>query len=491
MVEVVDRLGELPPALVYVVAAILIFSETGLLVGLVLPGEATLLVVGFLASLGTIDPLVAAALMLAAALAGDAVGFREGRRYGPRLRASRLGRWVGEDRWARATVMLDRHRGRAVFLGRLVGFARTVMPRLCAVAGMPYQRFVVWDTLGVTVQVAASIVVGYLAGSSYQLAAELFGRATGAFLLLLLVLVGLVWFGRYLGANPDPVTAFGERLRRWGPLRRLDEGYDAIFRWLTVHAGVGGAVAASVLLGVLLLLGAGVLLTVVIDAVVAQSGVPLVDPLILQWLEDQRSPRTVEAASMLLSVLRGFFLVIAAGLVGLLLNRHPGRWRADLLGVLGTVGAFLPLALLALATELSPGGEDEVVPGGPLLADPGNTVPGEVVVAAGRFIGGSGLYGNQVTLVTASVGLVAWLLTRRWRQWGVGVACWTAAVGVVLLVSVSRLYLGWNWPSEVLASVLLGAAWVLVFAVAWRTRDRLRVADPEAERMLAGSPVGR
>jgi len=488
VVDVVTWLGGLPGTLVYVVAFVLIFVETGLLVGLVLPGEATLIALGFLASLGTIDPFVGATLMVVAAVLGDALGFREGRRFGPRVRASRLGQWVGEPRWERTTALLNRHRGRAVFVGRLLGFARTLMPRLCATTGMPYRRFLAWDALGATVQVFASVLVGYLAGGSYQLAAELFGRATGAFLLLLLVLAALVWFGRYLGTNPDPVTAFGRRLGRWRLLRRLEEAYEAVFRLLTRWAGVGGAVAASVLLGVLLLLGAGVLLTFVIDAVVAQSGVPLVDPLILEWFAAQRSPRTVEAASMLLSVLRGFFLVVAAGVVGLALNRRLGQWRADLLGILGTVGAFLPLAILAVATELSRGGDD-VVPGGPLLAQPGASVPGEVVMAAGRFIGGSGLYGSQVTLVTASVGLVAWLLTRRWRRWGVGVACWTSAVGVVLLVSVSRLYLGWDWPSEVLASILLGAAWVLVFAVAWRTRDRLQAAGQEADQALAGSPA--
>jgi undecaprenyl-diphosphatase len=490
MAEVVTWLGELPPALVYLLAAVLIFAETGLLVGLVLPGEATLIVIGFLASLGTIDPFVAAFIMVVAAVAGDAFGFREGRRYGSRLPSSRLGQWVGERRWARTTELLERHRGRAVFVGRLLGFARTLMPRLCGVAGMPYRQFLAWDALGATVQVFVSVLIGYLAGGSYQLAAEVFGRATGAFLLLLVVLALLVWFGRYLGTNPDPVTAFGERVGRWGPLRRLEQWYEATFRWLTRRTGVGGAIAVSVLLGVLLLLGAGVLLSLVIEAVVAQSGIPLVDGPILRWFEAQRSPSTVNAASMLLSVLRGFFLVIAAGVVGLVLNRRPGRWRADLLGVLGTVGAFLPLAILAAATELSHGNE-QVVPGGPLLTAPGASMPGEVVVAAGRLIGGSGLYGNQVTLVTASVGLVAWLLTRRWRRWGVGVACWTTAVGVVLLVGASRLYLGWDFPSEVIASILLGAAWVLVFAVAWRTRDRLRVADPEAERMLSGSPAAR
>lgn len=480
--EVVEWLGELPPTAVYAVAALFVLAETGLIIGLVLPGEITLIAVGFLASLGVVDPYAAVVLLIAAGLAGDALAFAEGRRYGPRLRASRLGHWVGDERWTKAAGLLQRHGGRAVFIGRYVAFARTLLPRLCAVGDMPYRRFVGWDALGVVTQVGSGVLIGYLAGGSYQLAAEVLGRATGAFLLLLLVLVGLVVFGRYLGRHPDPVTAFGDRLRQWRLLRWLDAAYDAAFAWFTRRVGVGGAVGATIVLGVLLLLGAGVLLSQVIELAIRSSGFPLVDPLVSTWFAEQRSPETVEAARLTLSVLRGSFLVIAAGVVGLVLNRHPARWRADVLGVLGTVGAFIPLLILAAATELAGDGHHSVVS------------------AEGEVIAGEVLYANQVTLVTASVGLVAWLLARHFgrraegaggghrRQWAVGVACWTTAVGVVLLVSAARLYLGWNWPSEVVASVLLGSAWVTVFVVAWRTRDRLRSADPEAERTLAGTP---
>ena len=260
------------------------------------------------------------------------------------------------------------------------------------------------------------------------------------------------------------MTSFGDRIGQWGPLRLLDAAYDAVFRWLTRRLGVGGAVAASVLLGVSLLLGTGVVLTFVIDALVANSGIPLIDPWVSNWFAEQRTPAAVEYATTTLMVLRGSFLVVAAGVAGLLLNRRPERWRADVLGVVGTVGAFVPLVILALATDFARSGR------------PG---PGE-----------EGLFPNQVTLVTASVGMVAWLLTRRVLPWGGRVAGWIAAVTVVVLVGAARLYLGWNWPSEVVASILLGALWVVVFAVAWRTRDRVRSTDPAA-RDYAGAPRSR
>src|SRR5688572_9550666 len=133
MEDLITVLGDLPAGAVYAVAALLVFAETGLIVGLVLPGEVTLLFVGFLAYAGALRPLPAIVLMTVAALAGDGVAYAEGRRVGPRMRASRLGRWVGEERWNRTAALLERHGGRAIFVARFVAFARTLTPRL---AGM-------------------------------------------------------------------------------------------------------------------------------------------------------------------------------------------------------------------------------------------------------------------------------------------------------------------------------------------------------------------
>ena len=62
---------------------------------------------------------------------------------------------------------------------------------------------------------------------------------------------------------------------------------------------------------------------------------------------------------------------------------------------------------------------------------------------------------------------------------------------MVILVSAARLYVGWDWPSEIVASVLLGALWVIVFAVAWRTRDRVRAVSTTTEPYVTESAVPR
>jgi undecaprenyl-diphosphatase len=446
--QILNVLIHWPPVLIYLVTALVVGAETGTIIGLALPGEITLLVVGFLCFDGTLHLAVALPVMIVAGLLGDSLGYLEGRRVGPRLRHTRLGQRVGDERWAKADRLLLAHRGRAVFLARLIAFARTLTPRLAGMSGLPYRVFLPWNAAGVVLLVGGTVMVGYAAGRSYASVADVFGQATGALFALVLVIVAIVLLGRYLGRYPDPIAAAAKTLTSWRPLRFLGRAYRFAFGWLTVRIGVGGAVAVNVLGGALVLLGAGYALTWTVDRVVRSSGLPLIDPLINDWVLDRRTAAATEAATVTLSVLRGSVLVVLVGLVAVLLNWRSRVWRADLVGVLGTVGAFIPLVVIALDAEWerSPTSSPAV-----------------------------GLFHNQTTVVTASVGMLAWLLARRFG-WRWAVPAWTGAVLVVVLVVTARIYLGWSWPSESIGSILLGSLWVLVFVVAWHTRDRVNAS---------------
>jgi membrane protein DedA with SNARE-associated domain/membrane-associated phospholipid phosphatase len=457
----VGVLRHLPPVAAYAVAAALVFAETGLIIGLFLPGEATLLLVGFLAYAGPLRLTPAIAVMALAGIVGDVLAFSEGRRVGERLRAGRLGRRVGEARWDRADALLTRHGGRAVAVSRFVAVARTLTPRLAGMSGVPLRTFLPWNLAGVAGCVTATILVGYAAGGSYHQIADIFGRATGTLFLLGLVVAGLVLVGRYLGRHRGPVTAFGARLVSTRPLRGLRGGYAAGMARLTGRYGVRGAVAVNLVLGILALLGLGAALAWLSGRLVHQSGLPLIDPVVDDLLAGSRSPAAVRAALLTLSLLRGPYLVVAVGVVGVVLSwRRAGDRRRTLMGAIASAGMFVPLVILALAADWL----------GPER--------------------GSGIFPGQVTLVTASLGLLAWLLGRR-LPWAGAVAVWTGAVAGVVLVAGARLYLRWSWPSEVLGAVLLGALWTLVFAVAWHTREQVRQGEaepaPEAEEILAAA----
>jgi membrane protein DedA with SNARE-associated domain/membrane-associated phospholipid phosphatase len=456
--QIADLLTHLPAGLVYAVAALLAGAETATLLGLVLPGELTLLLVGFLCYGGRLQLAIALPLMVVAGLVGDNLGYLAGRRNGPRLRTSGLGRRVGARRWVRADRMFIRYGGRAVCVARFVGFARTLMPRLAGTANLPYRTFLPWNAIGVVGCVTGTVLLGYLAGDSYAQVADVFGQATGALLLLVLVIIGIVLVGRYLGRHPDPVAAIGARLAGWRPVAWLGRAYERGFGYLSRRLGLGGAVAVNVLGGVLALLAIGYALSWTVDRLVRHSGLPLVDPLVMNWIEPRRTPHAMRLARDTLSLLRSSYLVILVGLVAVGLNRRTRTWRADLVGVLGSAGAFIPLLILGLATDWV---------GSPVSEPVASVFP------------------NQTAIVTASLGMLAWLVARR-AGWRVGVAAWLTAVAGALLVAVGRVYLGWSWPSQSVASVILGWLWVLVFVIAWRTRDRVSL-DPTRELLNSAS----
>ncbi|HYN93689.1 MAG TPA: DedA family protein [Pilimelia sp.] len=447
MDELLSLLGDLPPPLIYLVGALIVAAETALIFGLVVPGEATLLLIGFLAYLGTVRLVPALAVMIAAAVLGDGVAFRSGRRYGPRLRAGRLGAWVGERRWAKAEEMLHRLGGRGVAAARWVAFARTLVPRLAGSAGMPYRRFAPWNAAGAASWVAASVLAGYLAGTSYERVSDILGRATGAVLILLASVLAIVLAGRWLGRNPDPARALLARAAALPPLRWASRRFGILFFLVSMQIGPGWALLINLAAGLALLLAAGLGLALLVRTLVDYSGLSVVDDAIARWMAEQRASDVDAAARAVVSVVSGPALIAVVALAAAVLGWRSRAWRGDLVSVVGTAGAFLPLVILAVVAErLQPEAY-------------GPPAPTAVFVS------------TQNTVVTAGMCTLAWLVAR-FVRWPWAVTAWTVAAVGVVTVSGARLYLGLTPASDTVTSALLGASWTAVFMVAWATRDR-------------------
>jgi membrane protein DedA with SNARE-associated domain len=446
----------LPTLWIYLVAALIVAGETAVIFGLLVPGEATLLLVGFLTYNGTLRLGPALLAMIVAAVLGDGLAFRAGRRYGPRLRAG-LGHRVGPQRWSRADAMLARLGGRGVFAARWVAFARTLVPRLAGAAGMPYRRFALWNLAGVVTWVGGSVLLGHLAGESYDTVSRLLGRATGVALLLVAGLVGVVLVGRWLGRNPDPVRALLSRAGALPPVRWLTARYGVLFFLVAMRIGPAWTLLLNLLAGLLLLFAAGLAIAGLLAVAVRNSGLAALDGAIAGWFAARRTPDAADATLVVVSVVRGSLLILLVALVAAVLAWRNRPWRADLLSVLGTVGAFVPLVVLAVVAELT----------GP---DGGEVAP----------------LSTQNAVVAASFCTLAWLVSRSAR-WPVAVAAWTAAAAGVLGIGGARLYLGLETASGTAAAVLLGVLWTVVFMVAWATRDRA-VGDRESPVDQTGRP---
>lgn len=168
MHTLIDRIAGLPPGWVYLIAALLLAAEVGLLCGLFVPAASIMLTVGALAHAGRLDLTLALASTTAGALAGDSLGYWEGRLWGHRLWRGRLAHRVGTRRWRRAEAMIRAGGGGAVTVGRWIAFVRTLVPRLAGAAGIGYGRFLLFDAVGVVVWVPGTVLAGYVAGASYR-----------------------------------------------------------------------------------------------------------------------------------------------------------------------------------------------------------------------------------------------------------------------------------------------------------------------------------
>jgi membrane protein DedA with SNARE-associated domain len=190
--------------------------EAPAFLGLVLPGELALLLGGVLASQGRVPLAAALAVGTAGALAGDSAGYWIGRRWGPRLLASRLGRRIGPGRLQRVESLLLRGGGRALVVGRCTAGARVVLPGLAGMLGLRYRTFALWTGGAATLWAVAHVLAGYAAGAGWRHAQLLTGRVGIALGLVAAVGLAVAWRrrrsssgGSLLGPAPPAGPATG------------------------------------------------------------------------------------------------------------------------------------------------------------------------------------------------------------------------------------------------------------------------------------------
>ncbi|MEP6844269.1 MAG: DedA family protein [Pseudolysinimonas sp.] len=175
-------------------AALGMFCETTILVGLIVPGDTIVLV----ASTGVSNPAQyfgMLAAVIGGSLAGESVGFMLGRWFGHRIRASKLGVRLGESNWVRAERYLERRGGAAVFASRFLPVLHALVPLTVGMTQWRYRRFIAWTAPACIVWAVAYVTVGALAAGGYRdVSAQLHwaGYLFGGVVLLFFVAVLLI-----------------------------------------------------------------------------------------------------------------------------------------------------------------------------------------------------------------------------------------------------------------------------------------------------------
>jgi membrane protein DedA with SNARE-associated domain len=164
---ILDAVNGVDPVVRTLVAGFGILLETSILVGLVVPGDSIVIV----ASTGVGSPVEYWSLVFAVivgSLSGESLGFALGRFFGPRIRASRLGRRIGEANWVRAETYLARRGGIAVFASRFLPVLHSLIPLTVGMSAMSYRRFIGWTAPACVIWSLAYISVGSAAAGTYR-----------------------------------------------------------------------------------------------------------------------------------------------------------------------------------------------------------------------------------------------------------------------------------------------------------------------------------
>src|SRR5580698_1410967 len=173
----------------YLVIAALVFGETAVFVGFVLPGEIAVVLGGVLANRGHLSLPLLILIVIVAAIAGPIVGYEIGRGMGDRRFAARgLSRVHGGVTRARQ-VLRDRG-GTAVLVGRFIAVVRALMPAAAGAAGVRYRTFTINNVLGAVIWGTVYSVLGYLAGSAYAVVAGRIGDGLAIAIAAVIVVAG-------------------------------------------------------------------------------------------------------------------------------------------------------------------------------------------------------------------------------------------------------------------------------------------------------------
>jgi len=163
-----SRLSDLPSLVqwagLFGIAAI-IFSETGLLVGVFLPGDSLLVTAGLFAAKGYLNVYTLAPTLTLAAICGNSLGYFIGRTTGPRIfnRENRL--FFNKKHAMRAHAFYEKHGRKTIVLAQFMPIIRTFAPVIAGVGGMRFPTFIAFNVIGAVVWIWTMVGIGYFLGT--------------------------------------------------------------------------------------------------------------------------------------------------------------------------------------------------------------------------------------------------------------------------------------------------------------------------------------
>ncbi|HWM62530.1 MAG TPA: bifunctional DedA family/phosphatase PAP2 family protein [Solirubrobacterales bacterium] len=452
----------------YLLVGVFAFAETGAFVGLVVPGETTMLLGGAVAGQGVINVYILIGIAWFAAWAGDTTSFLVGRRLGREFvmqHGPRFG--LSHERFEGVEDYFSRHGGKTIFIGRFIGIVRALAPFIAGSSGMRYRDFVPYSILGTGIWSSAHILIGYLFSRSIDSAAKYAGR--GAFLLgtLIVVVAGSVYIYRRLrvAANRRAAVRWMEDrvATRW--LVVLGRRFQPQLRFFWERVTPGGTFGLEFTTLMATLAVAGFVLVAYTSIVSGDAGPTPGDMTAIDVVESLQTAWLVDIAKAV-TVLGSFGVVYTLGAIcaiALAVRRHWAEFGVLVVG----------LGLTFIGVHELKDTVDRPRPGGGLVDVSGSSFP-------------SGHAAYSTFYVCVAVTIVMRLRVGMTRAAAVVVA----GIALTALVGLSRVYLDVHYLSDVNAGWALGAASFSLCAAVTLVVTTLRQNEVGAATALADDPPG-
>ena len=430
------------------------FFESLVLIGILLPGIVILFGVGTLIGLGMLELIPIWVAATAGAFLGDSLSYFLGHRF----RGHLLDIWPFSRYPAlmeRGTRFFHAHGAKSVVAGRFIGPLRPIIPSVAGMMGMKPSRFLAVDIPACITWAPSFLIPGMLFGASLEVASEYIGRLTVMLVISLAILWMTWWTMRSLY---EPLAT---RSARW--MRHA-------IRWSRRHK-ILGRVAGPVLdpsrgevLSVSMM---GILLVVVFWGLV----------MLLFLSPFSAQPKAVDQAVQDLALSLRNHLADPLMVAISQLSRWPVSIFSAFALLLWLLGAGRRNAALHWLIAIGGGGLLHLLLSWSLRATP------QVLEMTDQTLRGpSAAMSLSTVVLTFFAVMEAGELRRKHRQWP-----YLAAALILILLGLSRLYLGMEWLSGALMGIVMGLAWTAIVGIAYRQRAVRRFSSATASLIFYGS----
>jgi membrane protein DedA with SNARE-associated domain/membrane-associated phospholipid phosphatase len=446
--KLIEDLSESLGSWTYLLVGALAFLETGAFIGLVAPGEFTVLLGGAVASQGDISlPLIIAVTWLSA-FAGDSVSFILGARLGREFLV-RHGRRVGitPERLKQVETYFARYGGRTILIGRFIGLVRALAPFIAGSSRLPYRAFAPYSILGTGLWSIALILLGYFFARSLDKVTNIVGTGLLVFGIVVGIVVALVLVYRFLRKpeNRRKVVAEMEKRRALRPILQLGRRLRPQFEFLGRRLRPGGLGLEFTTLMAALAVGLFVLIAYWM-VIAGDPGPTPGDRTALDIAHDLQASWPTHVAKVVTALGSGWVTYPLATLAAVVLAVRR-RWMEFWALVVGTV------MIAVLVPEIKnwtarPRPPDPITPTGGFAFPSGHSTQGTLytwlaVTFALRVVPGitrRSLVIAAGILLTVLIGLSRVYLRVHWMSdvsggWALGVSCYALAAAVVLVIA--------------------------------------------------------